>query len=201
MTLTRQTAKKCMIKDILEGRYVRREGWEPNYLETNYGKISRVNLMGLIIGADEYSLTLDDGSGQISLRSFEETTILKGKLVGDIVLVIGRPRLFNEQRFIVPEIIKKIVNPKWIKYRKLELTRAKITIKPNNEEQSISEVKTESNITDALIKKITELDKGNGTIIEELFKYFEESKANRTINQLIEQGEIFEIKPGIVKVI
>lgn len=201
MVVTRQTAKKCMIKDILEGRYVRREGWEPNYLETNYGKISRVNLMGIIIGSDEYTLTLDDGSGQISLRSFEETTILKDKFVGDIVLVIGRPRLFNEERFIVPEIIKKIVNPKWIKYRKLELTNFKITTKPKNEEQSIPEVKTENNIIDSLIKKISELDKGNGTVIEELFKYFEESKANRTINQLIEQGEIFEIKPGIVKVI
>ncbi|MFC2135752.1 hypothetical protein ACFLTH_14140 [Bacteroidota bacterium] len=199
--IKRETAKKCRVKDIVNGRYIKREGWEPNYLETNLGRISRANILGIIIGEDEGIFTVDDGTGQIEIRSFDEQKKYSDKKVGDIVVVIGRPRVFNDKKYIVPEIIKKIDNSIWIKYRKLELNGIKST--PQREEKTIlnKEQSTGVDIVDSLLQKISELDQGYGVKVDELTKIFEPATASRTINRLIEQGEIFEIKPGIVKTI
>ncbi|MBU0471310.1 MAG: hypothetical protein KKF89_05895 [Nanoarchaeota archaeon] len=198
----RQTAKKCRIKDILEGRYIKREGWEPNYLETPIGKISRINIIGVVISLDENAITIDDGSGKIQLRTFEEKNNFKKNEIGEIIIVIGKPRVFNEQKYVVPEIIKKIKNLKWIEHRLLELKETKLkkveTTKPIIEENnSLNTI----NNTEEILKKICEMDKGMGVKIEELIKSSNHVNANNLINQMIEHGDIFEIKPGIVKII
>lgn len=205
-TIKRQTAKKCRIKHLLQGRYVKREGWEPSYVETIVGKISRVNLVGIIIYKEEdNNLLLDDGSGSIQLRRFEDSD--KEENVGDVVLVIGRPRVFNDQAYVVPEIIKKIKNPKWLEYRKKELQTSnfeKNTSSNKTEKQeksSKSEAKEQENITDLILKKIDELDQGKGVRIAEILDEFESENTNVAINRLIEEGEIFEMRPGIVKLI
>ncbi|NQU98390.1 hypothetical protein HQ533_02900 [Candidatus Woesearchaeota archaeon] len=198
-TIRRQTAKKCRIKDILEGRYVKREGWEPNYFETSLGKISRANILGVVISADEESITVDDGTGKIQLRTFEKEKPFTKNKVGEIVLIIGKPRVFNEEKYIVTEIVKTIDNKRWVELRSLELK--KIDTQPTNKEEIVSEKKEIVTIADDLIKKISELDNGFGVKIEEAIKEFDPIGANKTMNQLIEQGEIFEIKPGIVKII
>jgi len=195
--IKRQTAKKCRIKELLEGRYIRREGWEPNYLETNRGRISRVNILGVIISVEDNTLTIDDGTGKISLRIFDQEKTFSDKKTGEVITVVGRPRVFNEQKYIVPEIIKKIENLKWIEHRMLELKDTES--KPTKEEKIVSEEETTIDITDSLLKKMSELDKGYGVKIDEVIKFFESTAANRTINRLIEEGEIFEIKPGVVK--
>ncbi|MBC8500259.1 MAG: hypothetical protein ISS25_04635 [Nanoarchaeota archaeon] len=199
VNIKRQTAKKCKIKELLDGRYIKREGWEPNYLETNRGRISRVNILGTIISVEDNTLTIDDGTGKIALRSFDQKKSFSNKKIGDVVIVIGRPRVFNEQKYVVPEIIKKIENLKWIEHRMLELKDTES--KPTKEEKIVSEEETTVDITDSLLKKISELDKGYGVKIDEVIKFFEPTTANRTINRLIEEGEIFEIKPGVVKTI
>ena len=73
----RQIAVKLRISEIKEGDYVMEEGWKPNYLLTKKGeKVSRVNLMGVVLDKEEsgsmFNLVLDDGSGKIIVRSFEE---------------------------------------------------------------------------------------------------------------------------------
>ncbi|MFH1589162.1 MAG: hypothetical protein ABIB43_01200 [archaeon] len=203
--MQRETAKKCRIIDLLNGRYVKREGWNPNYLETSMGKISRANLMGVIVSNEGTSCVIDDGSGQIQLRTFDETNIFVNKKIGELVLVIGKPKVFNEQKYFVPEIIKKIDNKNWILYRLLELSKIQkvslpkeINSKKSNE-QTISSPTT--NLMELVIKKISELDLGQGVRIEDVLSFFNSNETNVLINQLIEQGEVFEIKPGVVKVI
>ena len=126
----RQIAYKVTIADINEGRYVKEEGWDPNYIVISDGrKVSRANLLGIVVlksnEADYVVLDIDDGSGKISLRSFGSDLAMNNFEVGDIVLVVGRPREFNEQKYIAPEIIKKLDNIKWIELRKLELQIAR----------------------------------------------------------------------------
>src|SRR3989338_4303368 len=129
----RQVAVICCVKDILEGEYKREEGWLPNYILTksNY-KVSRTNIIGVVIevnlfepGKNSYSqIILDDGSGRISARLFEEFDKLRGINVSNIVLVIGRPREFGNEKYLLLEIIKKIDDKRWADVRKLELSMA-----------------------------------------------------------------------------
>ena len=76
----RQVAYKVRIKDISEGQYVRVGGWEPNYVILgNDQKVSRINLIGTVVAkenANNYqSFLMDDGSGRISVRSFQDSNI------------------------------------------------------------------------------------------------------------------------------
>jgi hypothetical protein len=72
------------------------------------------------------NISIDDGTGNLIIRTFEETDIAKGLKIGDIIKVIGRPREFNDIKYIVPEILKKIEDTKWIEVRQKELTLSRI---------------------------------------------------------------------------
>jgi|TARA_B100001964_G_C14167218_1_gene569697 RPA family protein len=200
----RQTAYKIRIKDILNFKYIKTEGFDPNYLEIQSQEISRINIMGVVIqksGLDNYkTLVIDDSTGKISARIFENKVFLDKIEVGDIVLVIGRPREFSSEKYILIETIKKI-DPAWTKVRELELekniaehipiTKNKIPV-----EESIVDL----NPTNKIIKLIKELDKGNGVSIEELSSKNIEG-IDKMVDMLLKEGDVFEIKPGRLKVL
>ena len=65
----KNVANKLRIKDLHAGSYVRTEGqFEPNYLTLGDRKISRVNVIAVIVSNEEAGLVLDDGSGRIEAR-------------------------------------------------------------------------------------------------------------------------------------
>lgn len=106
---------------ILNGKYEKQEDWNPNYIQFNNIKIYRVNMIGIIVDKNEVpypSLILDDGFGTIRVRSFESTDLFDDFNIGDIVLIIGKPREFAEEKYILCENIKKLENQKWLEYRK-----------------------------------------------------------------------------------
>ena len=46
----RQIAYKVKIGDLINGRYVREEGWQPNYIVIGDGRqVSRVNMIGIVV--------------------------------------------------------------------------------------------------------------------------------------------------------
>ena len=63
----RETAYKIRIKTILEHAYVKQEGWDPNYIDLNGHKVSRVNVIGTITSKENNSYLLDDGTASITL--------------------------------------------------------------------------------------------------------------------------------------
>ena len=120
----RKEAVICAIGDLLNGKYYKMPGWDPNFvLLRDRIKASRVNILGVITtksNEDGYaSLTIDDGSGTIMMRSFEEQNFEVSP--GDAALVIGRPRDFSGNLYLVPEIVRRIENMKWVDYRQREL--------------------------------------------------------------------------------
>jgi len=125
----RQVAVKLRISDISNGSYVVEEGWNPNYVLTKKGiKASRVNLFGVVItspttDANYKSIAIDDGSGNISVRSFDEGDMFQGVSLGDAVFIVGRPRQYGNEVYLMPEIVKKIENTLWIEVRKKELEK------------------------------------------------------------------------------
>ena len=194
--IKRQTAYKASIKQILEAKYVVNQGWEPNYLLLGELRAARINLIAIIIAKEGNTYTVDDGTGKIQLRTFTEKEF--DSKTGDLVLIIGKPRIFNESKYVVPEILKKLKDKTWLVQRKEELKHLKIKpVQPQIIEQSTPETKSPIQI----IEKIKQLDTGEGVKYEELIKEINSVDTEKYIELLMNEGEIFEIRPGYIKVL
>ena len=207
----RQIAYKVTISEVLEGKYVKEGGWVPNYVVIGENNVSRINIVGIIIAKiDEGGnggVLVDDKTGNISIRTFDNSSIFDKVGVGDIILLIGRPREYNNEKYVVPEIIKKI-NKSWFELRLIELNeRSKKKMILSNNPESGGMVK-EDIIFDRIIKSkinsdgvlnlIRTEDKGDGVDYEQLV---EKVGNEKIIKMLLEEGEIFEVTPGRLKVL
>jgi RPA family protein len=146
---------------------------------------------------------LDDGSGSISARVFgEDLAKLAGVNVGDVVLVIGRPREYGSEKYVLLEIIKKVENKKWIDVRRLELgVKREVIVEEKEEEtkeESIEESVVGESIGDKIIEFVRNNDKGDGVDIQDIVNEF---KDEDEVKNLLIEGELFEVKPGRVKVL
>lgn len=251
----RQIAHKVRVGHILGGRYVKEEGWLPNYIEIGSIKASRVNIIGVILsmntedsGVSFQNIMIDDGTGNISLRSFDQDTKYDVS-VGDLVMVVGRPREYGAERYLLPEIVRKI-DRGWAEVRNLELKNLDIeplavddsvplsepivqatpsthpvqdphiaieeavnevpitmgdihseSQKPSQEASTKTAEETVSNPCDKLIELIKRLDNGGGASFEDLVKNGSVENTEKLVRKLLEEGDIFEIKPGMYKVL
>jgi RPA family protein len=205
--MKRKIAKKILINDILSSTYIKRPGWEPSGILTRYGEISRVDIMGVIVSVSQEenttSFLVDDGSGNILVRIFDNTKSTEKFNLGDLVNVIGRPREWESSKYIVPEIIKKIEDKKWYEVHQLELklqrkTKAvKLPVETEDEKGEILETGPYQKI----LNMIAILDKGDGVDVEEIISNIKIDNTESIIASLIEEGEIFEISPGKVKLL
>jgi len=200
----RQTAYKIRIKDILDSKYIKTEGFAPNYLEIGGREISRINVIGVIVDKSDLNnykpLTIEDGTGNISARIFENSSLLEALEVGNIVLIIGRPREFSSEKYILIETIKNI-NQNWAKVRELELEKSTMVDNSfTNSEKEVTGKGIVSNSTNKIFKLIKGLDKGDGVPIEELSSR-NIKEMDKIIDMLLKEGDIFEVKPGKLKVL
>jgi len=120
--IKRETAKIFPLNYLLTGEYIVQEGWNPNYVQIFSEKISRINVLGVIIKIENQNqFLLDDGTATIIVNCFSDEIEKQKLVVGDIILVIGRIRKINESLRLVCEIISKDQiknNKKWFEYRK-----------------------------------------------------------------------------------
>jgi len=201
----RQVAAKLGIKEIKEGNYVIEEGWKPNFLLTKKNKkVSRVNLMGVVLDKEENgnitNLILDDGSEKITVRSFEEIKNLNEVGIGECVLIVGKIRIFNDEKYISPEMVKKI-DKGWLKVRALELEKEKETKEEVKEEKIEDKGEVFDLVNKKIIDLIKELDKGEGVLIEEIKDKSAIDNTEELIDKMLKDGEIFQNLPGRVKVL
>ncbi len=200
LQLPRQIAYIVQIKDILNGTFVKDDGWNPHYVIMGGKHVSRVNIIGVVIGMNEeqnvQTIRIDDGTGKIKVMNFEKRVNIA---IGDVVLLVGRVREYGNERYIASEIIKNNIDSKWSAVWKRFLLKSGENI-PMTEKEDIQEnivdERSKSWVEQILIK-IRELDDGDGVPREEVIRYFDE----KAISNLLLQGEIFEIKPGRLKVI
>lgn len=193
---TRQTAIPCTLAEIASGSFLQNDTM-PSGIQTGRGMISRASIIGVMIDKQDKEFSIDDGTNVINVRSFDTNPVPVYANVGDIVLVIGRPREYNGQRYLVLEICKKIRNNGWIQYRKKELsllTQPKVEVKEETPAES-------KNPFEALVAAIRDLDKGPGADIDVVLARVDAPDANKFLRTLIEEGEIFEIRPGKLKVL
>ena len=59
----RETAAITSVDDLLQAEYVVQEGWLPNYVQTPTRKLTRVNIIGIVVDKQNpFSFMLDEFS-------------------------------------------------------------------------------------------------------------------------------------------
>lgn len=198
----RNVAVKARISDILNGRFVK-DDVSAGYVVVGGTNVYRVNVVASLVYKSEQqnssAAVIDDGTGKISLRVFENRDIFSNADIGDFVLVIGRVREFSSERYIMPEIVKKVADAEWVKLRKLELesfdfgdAKIKIEIPAAEAPQAVSE---------EVYSLIKSLDTGDGADFDSVIKNSKSNDAEQAIGRLLESGDVFEVKPGKLKVL
>ena len=195
----RQVAYKVRISDLLAG-FMMKDELSAGYIKISGMNASRVNIIAIVVLKSEEpsysSAGIDDGTGRISLKSFENKAIFSNVDVGDCVLVVGKIRQYNDEKYIIPEAMKKI-DVGWMNHRKIELERMPLS---GNSEHGlvIEEVAGSDDEVYSLIKK---MDEGEGVSFESVISSSKSARAEGIIKRLLESGDIFEIKPGKLKVL
>lgn len=137
MEILRQTTSRARISDIVNGNFIRKEGFEPSYVLTDLGqRISRAYLIGTIVdkfmseNGNYSSITIDDDSDSIRIKAFrEQVNIFDNFSVGDLVMVIGKVRNYADENYLIPEIIKKITDPNLESLHRLEVLKQSLLYK------------------------------------------------------------------------
>lgn len=192
----RNVAFKLRIGQILSGKPIM-EADKMKSLDLDGKQVVRVNVIANVIekfiqdeGEKKYgSITVDDASGQIKLKAFgEDINKFQELNQGDTILVTGLLRSWNNEVYITPEIMKK-KEPSFLMVRKLEI----------ESELPKSLDKTQLHLLkDKLITLIKEAEKDNGIDVEKLILDLKESPdhINQEIKKLLEEGLIYEPRPG-----
>lgn len=190
----RNVAFKMRIGDVLKAKPIMGDG-RFLFLELGEKKIVRVNILANCVdkyvqeGERKYaSLTVDDASGQIRLKAFgDDVEILKNITQGDTLQIIGNIREYNSELYILPEVVKK-VDPRWLLVRKLEIQNSrKDSPLPDN-----------APIRDIILEKIKNSESDGGIDIDSIIMDTEASPdvINQEIKKLLEEGLIYEPRPG-----
>ena len=141
MFAPRAIAAKLSIREITEGSLISREDGRIVGVETYLGQISRVNVIATVVdrfeatspsdseaGRGFATITIDDGTGALRVKMWGETTQQLAEIqVGDLVLVIGRVRSFQNETYLNGEVIRRLDDPNWETVRLLELTHSRVT--------------------------------------------------------------------------
>jgi len=242
----RQTAFRVSIGMILSTDKVNfDEGNRFRFVEVKGKEIYRINLIANVIDKFEsnqkqyINITLDDGTGNIRVKAFADSIhLLQNIHLGDSVILVGVLRYYNEELYVMPEIIKA-VDPKWLVARKLELeadygdlysnTKAyedvnevsnlesvqKDKLKnPEEAQQEMEKIiddvayeKIETPKQPGLREKIIEIIKINesegGIDIDKLIMSMKEpvENINKEVTELLEEGSIYEPKPGRLRIL
>ena len=198
----REIAYKLRIGEILRGKpqVTIDEGRERfNFLELGYRKIVRVNVVANVIdkfaseGEKKFAtLTLDDATGQINVKTFgNEVDLFNEISQGQTLMIIGVLRTFNNELYILPEIIKQ-ADPRYLLIRKLEIEK---TMPKEVKKEELSAVK------DQLTARIKEEEKNEGIDTEKLIMEINANPEmiNQELRRLLEEGIIYEPRPGRVR--
>ncbi len=193
----RNTAYKFFIKDIMAGKPVM-DGERLSFLEIRDKKIVRVNVVGSVIdkfvseGEKKYAaLTLDDATGQLRAKLFGEDIAKANSInLGDAVVIIGIVRVFNNEIYITPEIIKN-VDHKYLVIRKLELSNAAKHLA----------VGSVDGLREKIIEMVREAELTGGIEAEQVVLKlpYPPEGINREIKKLLEDGAIYESRPGMLR--
>jgi hypothetical protein len=153
---------------------------------------ARVNVIGICVSMP--TLVIDDGTGNVMVRGDAACTI------GDTVMVIGRTDMYQGKIYISADIVKK-VEPEWLFVRRKELNLMPTQKEPEAVPVEKGEKEEDKVNPTSLIPLIKRLDKGGGVLIQDIVEKSSNIHCEQWIEHLIQNGDVFEIMPGKIKVL
>ncbi|MDO8460490.1 MAG: OB-fold nucleic acid binding domain-containing protein [Nanoarchaeota archaeon] len=193
--MKRNVAYKLRIGNVLGGKVIL-DGERFKHLEIDDKKVVRVNIIANVVdkflqeGEKKYaSLTLDDATGQLRVKLFGEDVEKINKLnQGDTVLVIGLLRIWNNELYVTPEIMKN-KEPSYLLVRKLEIE--------SEQPKSIGK-EAVAVLKDKIIAMVKEAEKDGGVDIGKMIMELHEPPEviNQEVRKLLEEGMAYEPRPG-----
>ncbi len=203
MPMQRMTSVKVRIKDLTAGQWVKSEGMVPSYIVTSYGdQVSRCRILGTVVSRfvseDENfgSLTIDDSTDTIRVKTFKTVKPIENLEVGDMVDIVGKLREYNGEVYVMPESIRT-TDINWEVLRKLEILSRieKFGIKARTDVKE----KEDKNLRGEILNIIG--SSKEGIEFKDLGKNLNasESDIEAVINDLLSEGICYESRPGIIK--
>jgi hypothetical protein len=213
----RAVARKTWIYSLIKGNFNKSEGWNPAYVEHEGEKYSRVSLLATVVAkfltedGNYASVTLDDGTETIRLKAFgPDVAKLRDVSIGNVVRCIGKMRMYNEEIYIAPEILRPIDDPNWLLLHKLQLGTPNgmpkpAEVKPQVPEQvAVESIKEEVvNVRKTVIDIIRELDAGMGSDMNQVIEKsgLDAEEARNVLFSLLKAGDIYEPRKGRLKIL
>ncbi|HLD57664.1 MAG TPA: OB-fold nucleic acid binding domain-containing protein [archaeon] len=195
----RQVAVKARIVDLVGGSWTQENGF--GILETNYGeKVGRARLLATVVGkfvsedGKYIGLTLDDGTETIRVKMWDNFVLVENIKEGDVVDLIGKVRTYNEEIYIVPEIVYKVENPNLELLRKLEIIKklrelgvTETAPKGENDDTRKKILEVIGSSKDGVTyNKLMEIKAGKGVV-------------EKIVDDLLSGGLCYEPTPGTIK--
>ena len=208
--INRLIAHKLWLNSLKEENFVVTTGeFESNYVLFNNKQISRINIIANVVSKFEnedksyVAITIDDSSAQIRLKTWrEDTRILNDINIEDIVLVIGKLKKYNDEIYILPEIVRK-VSPNEELLRKLELINLhgipkeqEIMVQGQEPKIDYEEIDFSSNdLRNQLLNLIEKYEEKLGITLDEIRTelHVNLDEINNVLEELIKEGQVYQI--------
>ncbi|MFQ6089519.1 MAG: OB-fold nucleic acid binding domain-containing protein [Candidatus Methanofastidiosia archaeon] len=192
-------SRKLRIVDLKEGKF-ERAGFR-SFVKTPFGEVYLARILGTVVDSfrtqDEsyLSFTIDDGTETIRVKAWrEDVERFKEFRVGDMVEVLGRPREYNEELYLSPELFVKVSPNRWI-LRELELLSEILRLKKLGNWREVEPEKVqkpEISKKEDLERELEEFDLlEEDEIVERVFKILGDSEFSKSeITELSELDDI-----------
>ncbi|MFH1133912.1 MAG: hypothetical protein V1735_05450 [Nanoarchaeota archaeon] len=187
----RPVAVKLDIGTVLKTPLQSQGDWQPNRLLLHDGTVAeRLNIVATVVSVAEKDCAIDDGTGIVSLRFLSDIPP-----VGSVVQLIARVRELNGERYLTSEILR-VVDSRWLQVRRKELLPSGEQLPAPPPPEPVDDRPVE-----AVLKAVRELDAGQGADTDEVIAASKIGNAEAIITSLLKEGEIFELRPGKLKIL
>jgi RPA family protein len=218
------TAVRASISDIVNGTF--REDNGAHVISPFDVELRRVALVGFVVGryrrdADSNgkrfeSITLDDGSDTIRVKVWgdEDAALLEGIKENILALVIGKIRKYEDEVYLVPEIVRELIDPNFMGLHLMQryqaiLTRSGVTmpVAADSDQQFLtpsaasSKAATLGGVTKQILSYIELNAAPEGVHMKDIVTFFE-GKGHQSMDiqmkvfDLVADGLINEVDPA-----
>ena len=196
VNLNTQAAYKLDISDLTDNKYVKDDtGKEPNYLNlADKIKVYRVRILARVTfryaseDGNYASITLDDDTGTIRVKAWQNIKAVLDTKKEDLVDMIALVREWNGEVYLVPEVLRIVDNPDMKTLRALEILRFKkdeCIMDKGTIQKEITALKTSIDPESATVK--SSVDKADSkTVLDTSTQEPKEKTKKETIRKPIE---------------
>jgi len=214
----RMTTVRASISDITNGSFSDDNG---SHVVSPFGvELRRVAIVGFVVskfyregddtGKKRFeSITVDDGTDTIGVK--EDASLLEGVKESILALVIGKIRMYNDEVYLTPEIVRELRDPNYMSLHLMErykavLNRSGISLPETMEQQQELLTKTSSTsisgkLANDIIAYVRLEAPPEGIPLKDIVAYFEKKgqgseKVQTKVFNLVAEGALNEVSIG-----